>query len=64
MQRMSIKDSMIIGVGMVPRGEVAMICGAYWTQPESYQPEYLLRLDLDESFNNNNTSIDSEKLAI
>ncbi|MFH0768894.1 MAG: cation:proton antiporter, partial [Chloroflexota bacterium] len=24
-QRMSIKDSMIIGVGMVPRGEVAMI---------------------------------------
>ena len=25
MQRMSIKDSMIIGVGMVPRGEVAMI---------------------------------------
>ena len=24
-QRMSIKDSMIIGMGMVPRGEVAMI---------------------------------------
>ena len=25
MQRMSLRDSMIIGVGMVPRGEVAMI---------------------------------------
>jgi len=25
MQRMSFKDSMIVGIGMAPRGEVAMI---------------------------------------
>ena len=44
-------------------GHVADFTGIR-TQPKSHRSKYLLGADFDESFDNNNTSANSEKLAV
>jgi Kef-type K+ transport system membrane component KefB len=49
LQHMNIKESLIVGMGMVPRGEVALIIALIGVQPRPHQPEHLRGADIDES---------------